>query len=288
MSIKSIFVPISGAGVDRGALEAAYVVARRFAAHIEGLDIASDPGEILQYAHSRLDKTVYQQALRSLEEQAAAKVEEVRQMFDDFIAQKGLEVTDDPANADHPTVSWQVAVGKEAEIVGQIGGAYDLVVVSHPAKGAENPSAELLDSAIFNTGRPVLLAPASVPPHLGDSIVVGWNRGVQAGRAVFAAMPFLERAKQVVIVTVTTGAKRGPTERDIARNLAWRGINAQVREIAPDYRNIGEILLFEAEKFGADMLVMGAFSQSRIRERVIGGVTKQILADAELPVLMAR
>ena len=288
MSIKSIFVPVSGAEVDRGALEAAYVVARRFAAHIEGLDISSDPSEILQYAHSRLDKGVYQQALKSLEDQAAAKVEEVRQMFDDFIAQKELEVIDDPADIDHPTVSWQVAIGKESEIVGQIGGAYDLLVVSHPAKGAENPSAELLDSAIFNTGRPVLLAPATIPPNLGDSIVIGWNRSVQAGRAVFAAMPFLESAKQVLIVAVTTGAKRGPTERHIARNLAWHGINAQVKEIAPDYRNIGEVLLFEAEKFGADMLVMGAFSQSRLRERVIGGVTKKILADAELPVLMAR
>jgi nucleotide-binding universal stress UspA family protein len=288
MSIKSILVPITGSDVGRPALEAAFVLARQFDAHIEGLNVSSERAEIQLFRQSQLDKTAHQEALKALEAQAAEKVEEARRLFDDFIAQKSIEVSDDPADSGHPTVSWQVAVGRGGDVVGQVGGAFDLVVVALPSAVPEQTSRETLEAAVFNTGRPVLLAPASLPESLTRSIVIGWNRSVQAGRALFAAMPFLALAERIQIVTVTTGAKRGPSHLDIARNLAWHGINAQIREIAPDQRPVGEVLLSEAADFGADLLVMGAYSESRMRERIVGGVTRQILSRAELPVLMAR
>ncbi len=288
MSIKSILVPITGSDVGRPALEAAFVLARQFDAHIEGLNVSSERAEIQLFRQSQLDKSAHQEALKALETQAAEKVEEARRLFDDFIAQKGIEVSDDPADSGHPTVSWQVAVGRGADVVGQVGGAFDLVVVSLPGAVPEQTSRETLEAAVFNTGRPVLLAPASLPESLTRSIVIGWNRSVQAGRALFAAMPFLALAERIQIVTVATGAKRGPSHLDIARNLAWHGINAQIREIAPDQRPVGEVLLAEAADFGADLLVMGAYSERRLRERIVGGVTRQILSRAELPVLMAR
>ncbi len=288
MTIKSILVPITGPDVGRSALEAAFVVAREFDAHIEGLNVSTERAEIQLFRQSQLDKSAHLEALKALETQAAEKVEEARRLFDDFIAQKGIDVSDDPADSGHPTVSWQVAVGRGSDVVGQVGGGFDLVVVSLPTAEPEQPSRETLEAAVFNTGRPVLLAPANLPETLARSIVVGWNRSVQAGRAVFAAMPFLTRAERVQIVTVATGAKRGPSHLDIARNLAWHGINAQVKEIPPDQRPVGEVLLAEADDFGADLLVMGAYSESRLRERIVGGVTRQILSRAALPVLMAR
>jgi nucleotide-binding universal stress UspA family protein len=288
MTIKSILVPITGSDVGRAALEAAFVVAREFDAHIEGLNVSTERSEIQLFRQSQLDKSAHLEALKALENQAAEKVEEARRLFDDFIAQHPIDVSDDPADSGHPTVSWQVAVGRGADVVGQVGGAFDLVVVSLPTAEPEQTSRETLEAAVFNTGRPVLLAPARLPKGLGRSIVIGWNRSVQAGRAVFAAMPFLVRAERVQIVTVATGAKRGPSHLDIARNLAWHGINAQIKEIPPDQRSVGEILLAETADFGADLLVMGAYSESRLRERIVGGVTRQVLLRGTLPVLMAR
>jgi len=288
VTIKSILVPITGSSVGRAALEAAFVLAREFDAHIEGLNVSTERAEIQLFRQSQLDKSAQLEAMKALETQAAEKVEEARRLFDDFIAQKGLDVSDDPADSGHPTVSWQVAVGRGADVVGQVGGAFDLVVVNLPTADPEQPGRETLEAAVFNTGRPVLLAPAKMPDTLGRSIVIGWNRSVQAGRAMFAAMPFLTRAERVRIITVATGAKRGPSHLDIARNLAWHGINAQVREIPPDQHPVGDVLLAEANDFGADLLVMGAYSESRLRERIVGGVTRQILARATLPVLMAR
>ncbi len=288
MTIKSILVPITGSDVGRAALEAAFVLARQFDAHIEGLNVSTERAEIQLFRQSQLDKSAHLEALKALETQAAEKVEEARRLFDDFITQKGIDVSDDPADSGHPTVSWQVAVGRGADVVGQVGGAFDLVVVNLPTADPGQPSRETLEAAIFNTGRPVLLAPATMPDTLGRSVIIGWNRSVQAGQAMFAALPFLLRAERVKIVTVTTGAKRGPSHLDIARNLAWHGINAQIKEIPPDQRVVGEVLLAEAADFGADLLVMGAYSESRLRERIVGGVTRQILARATLPVLMAR
>jgi nucleotide-binding universal stress UspA family protein len=288
MTIKSILVPITGSSVGRAALEAAFVVAREFDAHIEGLNVSTERAEIQLFRQSQLDKSAQQAAMRALETQAAQKVEEAKALFDDFISQKGIDVSDDPRDSGNPTVSWQVAVGRGSDVVGQVGGAFDLVVVNLPTADPEQPGRETLEAAVFNTGRPVLLAPSRLPTALGKSITIGWNRSVQAGRAMFAALPFLTRADRVQIVTVTTGAKRGPSQGDIARSLAWHGVNAQIREVAPDQRPVGEVLLAEAEVFGADLLVMGAYSESRLRERIVGGVTRQILARATLPVLMAR
>jgi len=288
VTIKSILVPITGSSVGRAALEAAFVLAREFDAHIEGLNVSTERAEIQLFRQSQLDKSAQLEAMKAMETQAAQKVEEARRLFDDFIAQKGIDVSDDPADSRHPTVSWQVAVGRGSDVVGQVGGAFDLVVVNLPTADPEQPGRETLEAAVFNTGRPVLLAPAKMPDTLGRSIVIGWNRSIQAGRAMFAAMPFLTRAKRIQIITVTTGAKRGPSHLDIARNLAWHGSNAQVRAIPPDQRPVGEVLLAEAADFGADLLVMGAYSESRLRERIVGGVTRQILARATLPVLMAR
>jgi nucleotide-binding universal stress UspA family protein len=117
--------------------------------------------------------------------------------------------------------------------------------------------------------------------------VIGWNQGVPAARAVRYAMPFLEIAAQVEIFSVDTGAKKGTSAQDIARYLGWHDIKTELNSTPPDQRSVGEVLLSEAKSSGADLLVLGAFSHSRLRQLVLGGVTSYILEHAELPVLMA-
>jgi nucleotide-binding universal stress UspA family protein len=178
--------------------------------------------------------------------------------------------------------------GDPVDIIARGGGAFDLIVASHPLLGSEAMPSQVLDAAIFNTARPVLLASKEVPSCFGETILLAWNRGIQAGRAFISAFPFLQTASKIVVVMVTTGSKQGPEPEDIVTNLAWHDVDAEVKRIPPDYRSVGEVLLDEAAEIGADLLVMGAYSQSRLRDRVPGGVTKAILTRAEVPVLMAR
>ena len=100
-------------------------------------------------------------------------------------------------------------------------------------------------------------------------------------------MPFLTCAKRVIICAVATGAKQGPSPEDVARTLAWHDIETEVKEITPDGRSVGRVLLDEAKEVEANLLVMGAYSHSRLREMILGGVTKYVIEHAELPVLLA-
>ena len=92
----------------------------------------------------------------------------------------------------------------------------------------------------------------------------------------------------MVILTIMTEAKQGPEPEDIAKNLAWHGISAEVKRVPPSAKAVADVITEEAQDIGADLIVMGAYSQSRVRERVLGGVTRAIMNRADLPVLMAR
>lgn len=155
---------------------------------------------------------------------------------------------------------------------------------------AEQPDAvtPTIETALFATGRPVLIAPRDEPQTIGETVLIAWNRGAQAARAFHAAKALLlERSARVRILSITTGAKEGPPAEAIARNLAWHGIRADIRELSPDYRSVGEVILAEASAIGADMVVMGAYSHNRLRQMILGGVTSHVLANASVSVFMA-
>jgi nucleotide-binding universal stress UspA family protein len=167
-------------------------------------------------------------------------------------------------------------------------GAFDLIVTSHPALGPTSTPAPILDAAIFNTARPVLFAWKQAPPELSRSVLIAWNRGAESRRAVADAMPFLERAENVTIITVTTGAKEGPEPEEIARTLAWHGVTPEIKQVPPDKRSVGQMLIVEMRVSSSDLLVMGAYSKHRIQDRLVRGVTREILSNGGFPVLMAR
>ncbi|HJO69041.1 MAG TPA: universal stress protein [Rhodospirillales bacterium] len=213
---------------------------------------------------------------------------EARELFEHAVAKRGVRLNDDADQPDGPSASWRTINGDEAQVVATYGGAFDLIVVGHPGEGSGYLSNDTVQAALLATGTAVLVAPPSAPETIGRRILVGWNRSIQAGRAVSAAIPFLRRAEKVVLFSVTTGAKQGPATADVARRLAWHGVVATVTEVPPDYRPVGEVLLTEVHELDADLLVMGAYSHHRLRELILGGVTRDVLPAAEIPVLMAR
>ncbi|MEQ9447813.1 MAG: universal stress protein, partial [Rhodospirillaceae bacterium] len=129
--------------------------------------------------------------------------------------------------------------------------------------------------------------PSMLPPSVGKTIAVCWNKTAQSARAVGAAMPYLERADRIVLVSVTTHAKHGPGVGDVARTLAWHDIEAEIVEVDPDGRSVGRILLDECVKASADLMVMGGYSRNRWSEVILGGVTRYVLENAEVPIFMA-
>ena len=160
----------------------------------------------------------------------------------------------------------------------------DLVVA--PRAGGEDEQARAtLEAVLLETGRPLLIPAAAALPAAFERIAVAWKPTREAARAVAAAMPFLARARETVILTVAEPDAHDDADR-LRRNLAWHGLAAKVERLAPGLEGATATLLAAAQE-RAQLLVMGGYGHSRLREWVFGGVTQQVLVDAPLPVLIA-
>jgi nucleotide-binding universal stress UspA family protein len=119
-------------------------------------------------------------------------------------------------------------------------------------------------------------------------VVIAWNGSTETARTVAFAMPFLLAAERVVVLAVQKGMVPGPSAAELAHNLRRHGIDVEWREVPhSDPRHAGEAMLSEARALEADLLVKGAYTQSRLRQMIFGGATSHVLAKAELPILMA-
>lgn len=286
MTIKNVFAPLTSATSSGSSLDTALLLAKSFRAHAEILFIRDNAQTTLRaVALAEEGRFAAQELAQHLEREQEKAEKLARQKFDDLLAQHRIDYRENALPADLPSAYWRVVEGVATEEIEQRGAAYDLIVVARSEdKVASRP---LVEAALFGTGCPVLVTPPTAPTVIGKNIIIGWNRGVSAARVVRFAMPFLEIAARAEIFSVETGAKKGASAQDIARYLAWRNIKTELNSAPPDRRSVGEMLLSEAETSGADLLVIGAFSHSRLRELILGGVTKHILEHAELPVLMA-
>jgi nucleotide-binding universal stress UspA family protein len=131
------------------------------------------------------------------------------------------------------------------------------------------------------------MAPPVALPTIGDCVLVAWNGSTETARTVAFAMPLLARAKSVQVVSVEGGTTPGPSSQDLAATLLSHGIPAIPRHVMARGRPAGEIYLDEAKAIGADLMVKGAYTQSRLRQMIFGGATRHIIMEATMPVLLA-
>jgi nucleotide-binding universal stress UspA family protein len=133
----------------------------------------------------------------------------------------------------------------------------------------------------------VLIAPPTSPSSLATNVLIAWNCSTEQARTMADAMPLLRLAERITICTVEGATVAGPSGEQMARSLKLNGINADPITLKPNKRNAGETLLAKAGELGCDLIIKGAYTQSRLRQMIFGGTTRHILANAKLPVLMA-
>ncbi|WP_299347966.1 universal stress protein [uncultured Maritalea sp.] len=166
----------------------------------------------------------------------------------------------------------------------------DVFVATRPY-GHFSEQPELMEKILFSSGRACLFVPPAIPAKepLSD-IVVGWRNSRETARAVADAIPFLQKAKKVTLAMVheadSNEELRIEPGADMARHLDRHGVNVELRNIS-GWDNAGEALLNEIERTDANMFVIGGYGHSRFREWVLGGVTRDVLTKAEVPVLIA-
>ncbi len=287
MSIRTILVPIDGSESSGAALDLAFDIGRLFKAHVDVLFVKPDPKNAVPMLGEGMSGTMIEEMLEQAERDAAAQAAQAHAQFEGRTTAAGVPVVDSPPGPDDLSASWREQVGREDEVVGVWGRVRDLSVVARPL-GEQTASADqTFNAALYETGKPVLVAPPKVPAELGNRVVVAWNGSAQATRAVSAAMPFLHRAQSVTLLVGETDEDGDTRVEELASHLSWHGIAATPHKFSPDGASVAEALMAECDTIGCDLLVMGAYTHSRMWEVILGGVTRHVLETAELPVLMA-
>lgn len=282
--IASILAYIDIRGSGENTAETAFRLALRHNAHVEGLHVRADAGEFIarEPFYSNLD--TLRSFSESFDREAAQREATSADAFATVAKRLDVAASDTVASADGPTAQWVVQTGTPRDVVSQHARVADVCVIGREHYGGGNPTMPVIEGALFDSGRPVLIAPPHAPDSVGGYVVIAWNRSAASARALAAALPFLDRAERVRLVYVDTGAKAGPSVQQAADYLKRYDIDAEAVTMAPERGSVASTLLTDAQY--ADLLVMGAYSHSRFRDVVLGGVTRDILQNATIPVLM--
>jgi nucleotide-binding universal stress UspA family protein len=278
---------VVGDGQAGPVLEAALMVARRFNSHIVGLHSLTT--EYAVVFGGEMGFSISSEVDRTLEREGQERRDQARHLFRDFMDRHGVAIGRPTPGENAPTASWREEDGRQNAVVGMSGRVYDLIIVEQPEKLASIAEATLED-ALFESGRPVLMVPKTLPPTLGDTIAIAWTGSTETALTVAVSMPFLKLAKHVVVVAVGPQLmpEPGPTGDELASNLEAHGLSVSLRPAFGRQKPQGESFLKEAMAAGADLLLKGAYTQSRIRQMIFGGATRHIIMESRIPVIMAR
>jgi nucleotide-binding universal stress UspA family protein len=286
--MKSFLIPIGGSDTDGPLFETALAAARPFSSHLHFLHVHIGPRQ----AAANTPHTAFAMgpalanALRNLDAKAQTRSATAAQHFRDFCARSDIEICDAPDRTEGVTASWHEEDGHALKRIMFRARHNDLVVVGR-AKTANGLPADFLEQLLMGCGRPVLIASTAPAPMPTGTIMVCWKETAEAARAVSAAMPFLVHAERVVIVSVAeNGEDLAEALSDVARQFAWNGIRSEIRTIIPDSEAIPGLLSSAAQDCGADLLVLGAYGHSRMRELLFGSCTQSVISNADRPVLL--
>jgi nucleotide-binding universal stress UspA family protein len=281
MTPRTILAVLEGGPSSETSLRAAFALAGQWGGHVTALCVRPDPRDAAYLVTDTVSGRVVEDVLRAIERDAETRAAEARGLFDRVLAEAGL------AGAKHkPTAALEIVVGAEAEVVAGFGRTADLIVV--PRAQRETQSEIALEAALFSSGRPVLVTPAEPAAQLAERVVVLWNDTVEAARAATAAMPFLARAGGIEIVLVKEdGDDAQASAGRLAANLLRHGVAAAVTALDAGSKPVMEVIAGFLAKREPSLVVMGAYGHSRLREFVLGGVTRHMLAAPGPALLMA-
>ena len=273
---KTLLVPVDGRSRSARSLEIAGRIAGAWEAHVVGLYVAHTPYVPSSARIGLGNELVAEYQAKARAEHAAA----ARARFDAGVKAAGISGAE-----------WRTEEGDLALTLALHARYADLVVVNQtdPEDGSR---ANFADEVVLALGRPMLIVPyVGEIKTFAQTILVCWNATREAARAVTDALPFLQRAAQVIVLSVDGDASPGghgeSPGSDIALYLARHGVRAEAAVTGSGGLDIGSVILSRAFDYGADLIVMGAYGHSRVREIVLGGATRSVLKSMTVPVLMS-
>jgi nucleotide-binding universal stress UspA family protein len=277
--MKTLLVPTEQHDVMAATLDTALLFARRFDSYVEGFALRYDVENFIT-----MDPVsgVAMDSVRQNEEEAARQA---RDLFHSFMQGRGMTAA--AAGPASLSFGWSEQSGGD-NVIGSYGRVFDCIVLGRPGSDPRGPRANTLEAGLFESGRPILIAPPSAPQTIGENVLIAWNGSTEQAHTTALAMPILERATRVTVLTVQGSMVPGPSGEQLVAYLARHGIPATHKMLSSrGGAHGGEVILAEAAAQGCDLVIKGAYTQSRLRQMIFGGATRHILASAMLPVFMA-
>lgn len=275
--MKTILLPVESNTTIDAAFAISELLAAKFGSQVEGIAlkpsivdfIAPDPVVVV------LPQPSYSEA---------EAVRNARSLFDTFCAKRAP--VGDREHA--PVFNWSGRAAIDDAGLASLSRVYDITIVGRPGLGRSEPRMTTLEAALFESGRPILVAPPSPPRTLATNVLIHWNASTETARTINDAMPLLRLAEHVTLLSVEGNMVAGPAASEMLGYLSAHGIMATEVHAKPVAKgSVGETILAEARRTGADLLLKGAYTQSRLRQMIFGGATQHVLQKAHIPVLLA-
>ena len=288
--MRKILVSLTGFDSDDVALDTAYLAARLFEAHLHCICARPGPGQIVIGASPFEIGSAMNAAelIADLQKENELRTKNARHAFDRFCKRWNIGQAD---GSDRKGVSatWQQITGDEVETTIREGRYHDLIVVGRPAE-LTALSTNGIGNVLVGCGRPLLVAPSTSPENLAPTVAIAWKEGPEAARAITAAAPLLAKADRIIVLTADEGDARCGARVASAERIADRfrrhGVTSEARLVVPAGRDLPDAVLDTGRASGADIVVMGGYGHSRLRELVFGGFTRHVLEKSPLPVFL--
>jgi nucleotide-binding universal stress UspA family protein len=284
LTYRKLLLPLSDTPCGHAALRLGVALARQFGAHLAGVVVRVDVRSVAPLAGEGLSGAMIEDMMAATERESSDRAAALESLFDTVMRESGLT----PGRTEGPCFAVERVTGRDEDMIPAMAMLADLTILPHPNDEEEATASECLHAVLFDSGRPVLIAPATAPATVGRRCCVAWNGSVESSAALGAMLPWLKQAEAVRVLHAGDYQRNGPTAADVLPYLALHGVTSDAVEFQPVNRDVGAGLLAASADFQADLLGMGAYSHSRLRQLILGGVTRHVLRSAPMPVLMCR
>lgn len=282
--LARLLVPVRGDGMGETTLSVAAALAKRHNSHIVVAHCRAQPEDMVPYS-TLLPKfareTIVAQAAELADQEEAA----LRQSLHEAAGRLALAETARP-DGTAATVEFLEVFERMSHVIRHYGRLADVIVTAKPDRD-RNLGTNALKSALFQTGRPVLMCPQglTVEDDFAQHVTVAWNGSLEAARAVAVTTDFARAADRVTILAAGSGEPHGATAEELLEYYRLRGVTAEIHRF--EARKPGAALLEKTSELGAGLLIMGAYGHSHERETLFGGNTQTVVDTAGIPVVLA-
>ncbi len=280
--MKSILLPFQDDDIAESALQTAHLIANRHGSHIEGLFVVTEP-QIVGAGLAGPDVFITQIAEDGRKMAAAAL-----SRFEAYLQRSGLRRAELGDAGEGASAGWRAVDGFAGQIIGERSRLFDLVVVGRSTNYYGGDWNATCETALFDSGRPVLVAPDKAPERIAENVLIAWNRSTETARTLALGMDLLAASRQVTVLSTPGAWVAGPDGEELAAHLRRHGLNVAHESVnAAGGEATGAAVLEYAAKHGIDLIVKGAYTHTRLRQIIFGGATRHILTSAQIPVLMS-